>query len=339
MFQIQNSEMTRLYFKLLFIILYFIRSHAMMIRNDALISKMVSDFQKDNTMTLQQQQQQQQQLLQQQQPKNVLAMMQNVLCKNFPTVPCNMIVQDETLKNLIQRSIQQLKYKKLSLDKTTPIPSGYHLTLFPSINTDDLSNFLQVSDSGYYRNKQEKLNNRHKKRTVNINLELNKERDPKKRSKLKKESTRTLYSGRKKIRKFYPHNKYKEKLKGRKDFGDYSEEKLSMSVEVPDVNMGGILELNRKSDRINYKADAEDGEDPPVWRIDYLKHGDAGLNVFGNEPDTLKEKLVKTDPNVIVSEDIVEQAPRKGVMHPDVYIKKNYIRKNALLEMDSSALD
>ncbi|KAJ8708513.1 hypothetical protein PYW07_010638 [Mythimna separata] len=333
-----KPKMTRIHFKLLFLTFYFIQSHAMMIRNDALISKMVNDFQKDNSMASQQQQQelrpQQEQKLQQRQTKNVLALMQNVLCKNFPTVPCNMIVQDETLKNLIQRSIQQLKYKKMSLEKTTQMPTQYHLTLFPTFNSEDLSNYLQV-DSSYHKNKVSK-----RKKTAPTNLEVEEHVEPKKRMKMKKE-TRTVYSGRKKIRKFYPHKmKYKDKMKGRQDFGDYSEEKLSMSVEVPDMNMGGTLEISRgKGGRMNYKADTDDGTDPPVWRIDYMKHGESGLNVFGNEPDRLKEKLVKTGRPVLVSENMLEPGVRKDVLHPDVYIKKNYIRKNALLELNSGSLD
>ncbi|KAJ8708865.1 hypothetical protein PYW08_010247 [Mythimna loreyi] len=355
-----KSKMTRLYFKLQFLTLYFVQSHAMMIRNDALISKMVSNFQKDNPMASQQPQQQHPldvntQQLQQRQPNNVLALMQNVLCKNFPTVPCNMIVQDETLKDLIQRSIQQLKYKKLSIEKTTPTPSQHHVTLFPTFNSEDLSNYIQVSDSGYHTNKVSK-----RKKTAPTNEEVKEEgrneggrneggrneggrneggREPNKRTKVKKE-TRTLYNGRKKIRKFYPHKmKYKDKKKGRPDFGDYSEEKLSMSVEVPDMNMAGTLEISRRGGRISYKGDTDDGHDPPVWRIDYLKHGQPGLNVFGMEPDRLTEKLVKTGPNVLVSENMLEPSGRKDVLHPDVYIKKNYIRKNALVELNSGALD
>lgn len=325
--------MTRLVLKLLFLTFYFIQSHAMMIRNDALISKMVSDFQKDNSMAAQQQLpflQLEEPQPQQSQTKNVLALMQNVLCKNFPTVPCNIIVQDETLKNLIQRSIQQLKYKKMAMEKTTQMPPGYHLTLFPSFNSEDLSNFLQVSDTMYYKGKSGKKN---KQRSAPNNAEIKEEREPK-RLKVKKEK-RTVYSGRKKIRKFYPHKmKYKDKMKGRQDFGDYSEEKLSMSVEVPDMNMGGALEISKKGGRMNYKADTNDGEEPPVWRIDYLKHGEPGLNVFGTEPDRLREKLVKTGPNVLVSENMLEPAAQH-VLHPDVYIKKNYIRKNNLFELNS----
>lgn len=322
-------RMSRLFFELLFLTLCLSRSHSMMIRNDALISKMVSDFQKDNTMASNAPRPEQPPS--QPQPKNVLTLMQNVLCKNFPSIPCDMIVEDETLRKLIERSIQQLKYKKLSMEKTTPMP-GYHLTLFPTINSEDLSNFLQVSDTGYYtKTKPEKSRVRkHKKRLAKINLEQTQDGETKKKGKGKKESTRTtLYNGRKKIRKFYPHKiKYKDKMKGRKDFGDYSEEKLSMSVEVPDMNVGG-----RK--RINYKVEPAD---PPVWRIDYMKHGEPSLNMFGYEPDRLKEKLVKSGPSVMVSESILEQASRKDVLHPDVYIKKNFIRKNAL-EMNSGAID
>lgn len=310
--------MTRIYIKLLFLTFYFIDTRAMMMRNDALISKMVSDFQKDNTIAVETTQRPEKQ------PKNVLSLMQNVLCKNFPTVPCDMIVEDETLKTLIERSIQQLKYKKLTIEKTTPLPS-YHLTLFPTINSEDLSNFLQVSETGYYsKGKPEKSRSRkHKKRVVNSNGE---EKESKKKSSKKRDSQRT-YSGPKKIRKFYPHKiKYKDKAvkPPRDNYRDYSDEKLSMSVESPEPSSG------RKRMSSSYKVEPAE---PPVWRIDYMKHGEPSLNMFSYEPDRLKEKLVKTGPNVIVG----EQA-RKDVLHPDVYIKKNFIRKNAL-DMNSGGID
>uniref|UniRef100_A0A2A4JZL2 Uncharacterized protein n=1 Tax=Heliothis virescens TaxID=7102 RepID=A0A2A4JZL2_HELVI len=327
--------MTRPY-RLLLFTFYSIQSHAMMMRNDALISKMVSDFQKDNPMAATPRGNDDQP--QHTKPKDVMSMMQNVLCRNFPTIPCDMIVEDDTLRNLIERSIQQLKYKKLSMEKTTPLP-GSHLTLFPTVNSEDLSNFLQVSENGYFtgKNKPEKSRSRrHRKRLKNHreNAETQQtgERESKKKSKSKKDNSKTsLYSGRKKIRKFYPH-KYKDKQKARKDFGDYSEEKLSMSVEVPDLMQGPVAPSHK---RMNYKVDPAD---PPVWRIDYMKHGEPSLNVFGYESDRLKEKLIKTGPNVIVSDNILEQASRKDVLHPDVYIKKNYVRKNAL-DMNSAAID
>ncbi|KAH9636060.1 hypothetical protein HF086_016934 [Spodoptera exigua] len=324
---------------------------------------MVFDFQKDNSMAatqrpadLSQQQLQpahqpahhaanqppHQQHKSQQVLKNpdILSTMQNVLCKNFPTIPCGMIVEDETLRNLIERSIQQLKYKKLSMEQTTAVP-GYHLTLFPSINSEDLSNFLQVSGHGYFnKNKSEQSRAKiHRKRVAKDNAEQPTDKDAKKKSKSTLDNTRsTLYNGRKKIRKFYPHKiKYKDKTKARKEFVDYSEEKLSMSVEVPDLNGGGVgVDTGRKqSHNVNYKVEPAD---PPVWRIDYMKHGEPSLNVFGYEPDRLKEKLVKTGRNVFVSENVLEQAARKDVLHPDVYIKKNYIRKNAL-DMNSGSID
>nr|XP_021196403.2 uncharacterized protein LOC110380669 [Helicoverpa armigera]XP_049706177.1 uncharacterized protein LOC110380669 [Helicoverpa armigera] len=326
--------MKRLHYRLLFFTLYSVQSHAMVLRNDALISKMVSDFQKDNPMAATPRSNDQQL---QQQPKDVMSMMQNVLCRNFPTIPCDMIQEDDTLRNLIERSIQQLKYKKLSMEKTTPLP-GYHLTLFPTVNSEDLSNFLQVSDTGYYtgKNKPEKSRSRRHRKRLKNNAETQQtgEKESKKKSKTKKDNSRTsLYNGRKKIRKFYPHKiKYKDKQKGRKDFGDYSEEKLSMSVEVPDL-MPGPAPASHK--RMNYKVDPAD---PPVWRIDYMKHGEPSINAFPYESERLKEKLIKTGPNVIVSDNMLEQASRKDVLHPDVYIRKNFVRKNAL-DINSAPID
>ncbi|XP_075986276.1 uncharacterized protein LOC142983248 [Anticarsia gemmatalis] len=327
--------MAWLHFKLLFMTLYVTHAAPKMMRNDALISKMVSDFQKDNTLAEQasrgnvQHQQQQQQQQEVEQPKNVLTLMQSVLCKNFPSIPCDMIVEDETLKTLIERSIQQLKYKKLSMDKTTPLPD-YHLTLFPIVNSEDLSNFLQVNDNGYYsEGKTEKRGHKHRRRIHKNNIE---EGEGKKRSS-KKDSQRTaLYSSHKNMRKFYPHKiKYKDKAgkASRDNYRDYSEEKMSMSVEGPDVN------LARKRVGGNYKGEPSD---PPVWRIDYMKHGEPSMNMFGYESDRLKEKLIKSGPTVMVADEFLEKVSRKDVLHPDVYIKKNFIRKNAL-DMNSGALD
>lgn len=322
--------MGSVYISLLSLTFYLMHTRAMMMRNDALISKMVSNFQKDNTLTLEATPQGE---IQPQTPKNVLSLMQSVLCKNFPTIPCDMIVEDSTLRTLIERSIQQLKFKKMSMEKTTSIP-GYHLTLFPTINSEDLSNFLQVSDTGYYSSNNARLEKmrgrKHKKKILKNPIE---EKVSKKRNSKNKDSIRAShYPGHKKIRKFYPHKiKYKDKTAKaqREAYREYSEEKLSMSVEAPEMNAG------RKRMSGNYDMEPSD---PPVWRIDYMKHGEPSLNMFAYEPDRLNEKLVKTGPNVIVAESLMEQAPRKDVLHPDVYIKKNFIRKN-VLAMNSGGID
>lgn len=118
------------------------------------------------------------------------------------------------------------------------------------------------------------------------------------------------------MRKFYPHKiKYKDKS-NKKDFREFSKEELSMSVEVPD--------LGRKTGGLR----AEVG-DSPVWRIDYMKHGEPSLNMFAYDDDRLKGKLMQAGPNVIVDENILEHAARKDVLHPDLYIRKrNFVRKS-----------
>lgn len=313
----------RLFHKGIFLTLYVIHSHAMMARNNELGSQM-SNFQVDNTIASPRTEPSRSK--DEQESDSVLSMLQNVLCRHFPSIPCAMIIEDEKLKKLIERSIQQLKYKKLALEKTTPAPGYHHLTLFPSITSEDLSNFLQVSDSGYFSNRRsdkEKAKKQEKK-AYNSNAEQQTIlKESKKKGTGKNRSVTTRYNGRKKIRKFYPHKtKYKDKLKGRQEFGDYSEEKLSISVEVPDTinNMGGQRQMNFKSVP----------GDPPVWRIDYLKHGEPSFKTFGYNPEGHNEKLMENGPNGMVSENMLEQSARREVLHPDVYIKKNFVRQNTV---------
>lgn len=289
-------------------------NRAMVMRNNDLIDKMVSHFQGKasdvsiETMRNRQNTQEKGHMRDGQKPQKVLSLMQNVLCRNFPTIPCNLIVKDETLKKLIEKSIQQIKYKRIALDKTTQ-PSGARLALFPIVNSEDLSNFLQVSETGHYKAK-------HKQKKSVTKDNHSHERGQRKKNK-KESKVIPVYNGRKKIRRFFPHKiKYKERpvknFKG--DFGEYSEEKLSMSVEQPDGNFPRKMTF--------------EPQEPPVWRIDYMKHGVPSLNMFGYDTDRLKGKIMKTGPNVIVDENILEQASRKDVLHPDVYIKKNFVGQN-----------
>lgn len=273
--------------------LFLSTSHAKIMRNNALMTKMVSDFHKDNEYS------------DEKEDHAVLNRMQNVLCKNFPTIPCNMIVQDKALKKLIEKSIQQISYKKLSFEKTTPFP-GY-LTLFPIIN-NDVSN-QQIRDKAYH------------------NEDTNKNKHQRKQ-KVKSTKKRTSVYSRKKLRKFYPHKvKFRDKTNRhmKEDYGDNSGEKLSMSVEVPDMT------LTRKHQHFSYKMEPVD---PPVWRIDYVKHGEPKVNMFGQDDGF--QGYMKTGPNVVIDGNV---DTRKDVLHPDVYIKKNNLRKNLHLDMHSDGVE
>ncbi|XP_037301179.1 uncharacterized protein LOC119188382 [Manduca sexta] len=303
--------MARIILKLTLLMMFYIAlNNAKMMRNSALISKMVSHFQGKDNLSIEP-------ATENPKPGNVVSIMQNVLCRNFPSIPCSVIVRDEKLNSLIEKSIQQLKYKKMSMGKTTPLP-GSHLTLFPVINSEDLSNFLQVSETGYYKERKETESTKRKQKKSVRNWSREK---PKKKKK-KESKVMSVYNGRKKIRRFYPHKiKYKDK-NVRRDFE--SDEKLSMSVEVPD-NTGR---------KISYQTQ----HDSPVWRIDYMKHGEPSLNMFGYENERLQGKIMKTGPNVIVDENVLEQVARKDVLHPDVYIKKNYVRKKTV-DVNSDGID
>lgn len=314
------------------IITIFIVTHsrAKIMRNNALMTRMMSHFQKDNienNVSVDPEPPPKDS----ENPSKVLSLMQNVLCRNFPTIPCKMIMRDDTLKNLIEESIQQLTYKKLKLEHTTPLPN-FGLTLFPIINSDDLSNFLQVSNNGYYTRKRKDGKKKSSNEPKTLKNFWSHEKLPKNKLKLSKDGKHNeIYSGRKKMRKFYPHKiKYKDKNVGnhqRTDFrGEYSEEKLSMSVELPDM---------QRNQRMSYNVEPAE---PPVWRIDYMKHGEPSLNMFAYQDERLRGKIMKTGPSVIVDENVLEQAARKDVLHPDVYIKKNYVRKNTV-NMNSEGSD
>ncbi|RVE42045.1 hypothetical protein evm_013303 [Chilo suppressalis] len=301
--------------------------HPMVMRNNVLMNKMVSHFQKEQHSSNRHKEGDTNDAANEQKPERVLSLMQNVLCRNFPSIPCKMIMEDDTLRKLIEKSINQIKYKSVTTDRTTSAP-GY-LTLFPMVNSEDLSNFLQVQDRPYF----DKPKEDEEKKKSGIN-HWSQKKQSKKSKKNKKDAKRApVYNGRKKMRKFYPHKiKYKDKVSKneRKDFRDYSEEKLSMSVEVPDMT------LTKHHQHLSYKMEPAD---PPVWRIDYMKHGEPSLNMLGYEDERLKGKIMKTGPNVMVDDNILEKGARKDVLHPDVYIKKNFVRQTSADFNNSENID
>lgn len=283
------------------LILFLSATHSKVMRNNALITKMVSNYHENNEASEPDKEN-----------EAVLLRMQVVLCKNFPTIPCELITQDKTLKRLINKSIQQINEKKQSLDKTTPFP-GY-LTLFPTLNNDDLSNFIQISDA-INRQKEKKR----KKKVSNGNMKVNPRTTEKKKHDrhkkiIKNKAKRTYNYNRKKLRKFYPHKvKYAEKNnRNGKEFGDITAEKLSMSVEDPD------MPLTRQHHHFTYRVEPENS---PVWRIDYTKHGQPSINLFDYDADS--RKITKTGTNVW---DGNEQ--RKDFKRSDVFVNNNFVKTN-----------
>lgn len=270
----------------------------------------------------------------------ILSLMKTVLCKNFPSIPCKIIMQDEALNKLIQRSIQQIIFKQFkNSDRSTVSPHG---PTVPVINSEDLSNFLEVSNTGYFEAKKKKEEKKRRKTSIKMQNHWSHEKNPKKKEKLKvnQDPKRTeLYNnGHKKMRKFYPHKiKYKDKKSGKADYREYSDEKLSMSVEVPDMKQSKKGTQVEIKDNMAYKVETED---QPIWRIDYMKHGMPSMNMFGYEDDRLSGKLIKPAPNVMLDENGLEQTSmlRKEILHPDVYIKKNYARKGGV-NFNSEGLD
>ncbi|XP_013148270.1 PREDICTED: uncharacterized protein LOC106110868 [Papilio polytes] len=300
------------------------------LRNNALMNQMMSQFQRDNSnnLSLEPVVVQASQVVQAVPGGDggaggarVLALMQSVLCKNFPSIPCRLITQDRTLSRLIEKSIQQINYKKLSLEKTTQADN--RRTEYPLINSEDLSNFLQVQNTGYFDNGPVKRRRKKQKlKTERVNWSKEKGK------KSSKQNKRTSVFGRKKLRKFYPHKvKYKDKTHSAQlEFrGEYSGERGgergargergSLSLELP----AGALAPAQQ-----HYAYKREPAAPAVWRIDYAKHGGPSLNLLGS--------LTKTQGGGGGGgAGGGDEQGRKDVLHPDVYIKKNFIRKNSEL--------
>lgn len=286
----------------------FLLTHAdcMIMRNNALMSKMVSSFQDKGPAPSEEDQSGDH--------SNVIMTMKKVLCRNFPTIPCKRIKQDQSLENLIKLSVQQIKNKKLVSDHNQATS-----THFPVINSEDLSNFLQVSDTGLFSQRTKKNTKKSKKPSEMKNFWSHERGNG-----AAIEAKLFAASGRKKVRKFYPHKINKDKKT------DFSEENQSNSVEA--VDRPNIMRKKRR--RFNFRGYRE-VSDPPMWRIDYMKHGEPSFNLFGmsggghERVDTLKTKLIKQVPNVVMDDNLVEQGERRDVMHPDVYIKKNIVRRKS----------
>lgn len=316
--------MSRLYIKLFYLALYLVNTRTMFIRNKALISKMMSNFHRDEDIV----------------PppvpsvqttetkgnkKHVIHTMQIVLCRNFPTIPCDMIVKDKKLKNLIQKSIQQLKFKKKKMSESATAVYTSSETHYPSVDSEDLTNILDDSNTDHY--KIEKSQGRPSIHSHKHNLisQIDVEEHETKKTKTK-DPRKTLYNGQmKSFKKFYPH---KIKYGDERNFKDYPDENLSITEEVSELNSG------RKRISVNHQQPSAS----PVWRIDYMKHGGPSLNLFDYEPDSLKTKLMKnTD---ILSRGLMEKSQRKDVLHSDLYIKKKFGRqKHRIDDMHSDMID
>ncbi|KAI5631773.1 hypothetical protein NE865_15500 [Phthorimaea operculella] len=295
-------------------------------------------------------------------PVKVLNLMQNVLCRNFPSIPCKIIMDDPALSKLIEKSIQQIATKKRLIGgrkeeekkihsiehvnirkrqnteqpQTTTVasqrPRGFKplTTVYPVINSEELSNFLEVSNTGYFNEDQREKKMKKKKKFTEKQVKNHWSHEGPSKNKIKKEHKDSkrgteLFTGRKKMRKFYPHKiKYKDKTI---DGVNYREdvEKMSMSAEPEN---GGIVGLYPPRN-LKYKFGLSD---TPVWRIDYEKHGVPSLNMF--EFDDVRRKI---ETGLMRAEGGADHSiVRKDVLHPDVYLKK-IIRKPS--NIHSSIMD
>ncbi|XP_061705056.1 uncharacterized protein LOC133516242 [Cydia pomonella] len=224
------------------------RNYGMMIRNNALMSKMVSDFHAPKAKTED--------------------IMRNVLCKNFPSIPCKLITKDDALRSLIQKTIRLLNEKQRNLQNGTTTTEQQ--TQFPVVNSDELSQYLAVENTGYFTDK-----HKHNKER---RIDTPKTGWPKD---VDKGAQRRGVPGHKNIKKYFPH---KIKYKDRNEISNIakSREKISNSEEI--LNLDG-----KKYDNFNYKEPIN----MPMWQIDYTKHGDPKIPNFSEESDQLRGKLVK----------------------------------------------
>ncbi|XP_063633780.1 uncharacterized protein LOC134804597 [Cydia splendana] len=224
------------------------RNCGMMIRNNALMTKMVSDFHAPKAHTVK--------------------IMRNVLCKHFPTIPCELITKDNALRNLVQLAIRLLNEKQRNLlNVTTSTTTTEEPTKFPVVNSDELSQYLAVENTGYFTENNERRINT-PKTAWSKNVDEGAQR-------------KGVFPSRKAIKKYFPH---KIKYKDRNEISeiDKSREKMSNSEELPRLDI-------EKYDHFNYKKPSN----MPMWQIDYTKHGDPKIN-FSQESDQLRGKLVKT---------------------------------------------
>lgn len=87
--------------------------------------------------------------------KSVAGLMQTVLCRHFPTIPCKLIMEDKTLRTLIERTVKQIKIKGRSMNIKN-VNEGYRKVYDRDygsdgqVNDEDLSNFLAVKHTGFF---------------------------------------------------------------------------------------------------------------------------------------------------------------------------------------------
>ncbi|XP_063366919.1 uncharacterized protein LOC134655387 [Cydia amplana] len=251
------------------------RNCGMMIRNNALMSKMVSDFHSPKAHTID--------------------IMRNVLCKNFPNLPCELITKDDTLRKLIQRTIRLLNEKQRNLQNVITTTTEEQ-TKLPVVNSDELSQYLVVENTGYFTDKNKHNKERH--------IDTPKTAWPKG---VDKQAQRMgVFPSHKTIKKYFPH---KIKYNDRNEISeiDKSREKMSNSEEIPKLDV-------KKYDHFNYKKPSN----MPMWQIDYTKHGDPKIE-FSQESDQLRGKLVKTGSD---TENTIFKH-KTGVLHPNVYIRNS----------------
>lgn len=79
-----------------------------MLRNKALLSQMINNFQRPKKTHLEPATTTPEPPITRP-PDSVISVMQNLLCKNFPDVPCEVIEQDEKLRNLIGLSVREIQ--------------------------------------------------------------------------------------------------------------------------------------------------------------------------------------------------------------------------------------
>lgn len=229
---------------------------------------------------------------------SIMALMQRVLCRNFPDVPCDVIARDNKLKSLINLSIKQINSKLASAaDVITPENKHYKPSAFPRVDRERINENYNKINKDKFKSNVKTIKRKRKK--INSTQRLNK--------KGKKTTKRKLYTGSRKLTKFFPHKKYIDK----DPMMEPNEKQLSTSNE----NIGGTRQFV-------YTVQPKEA---PLWKMDYTKKGEL---IFDEELDKSKSRIAK-HPNLATHDIVPDHADGKRLRRPHTAFKNKLKKFNS----------